>query len=767
MTVLMCVSKSFLEETYMLILITIILAVRCDVIQGHSDEQESLSLRLLVVVSTPSQHGQSEAWSIDTRAEDTATVPKWERGDEILLAALVAAEEINNSTMIQLSGYHLEIVPIVTTECNVNSVLVDYVENLETMKNTIGIIGYFCNNIANTFTSLIGTRPRRIYTMQISTSTDYPPRPESQMIGLGPYHALPPLITYAKALVSLLAQLGWSRLAVLKTGSYHDSYYSRLAETFGQLIGSNKVIYKSEVTDDHHQMFNLTELWRSGMKVVIGFLVPSHASKVICSAYREGLTWPDYVWIMVDNDIDDVLSCGENDTELMKEALEKVILAHRYPLFTSGDTVLPSGKNYRNYFKDRGINNEYWNVLYDSVWAIGLALNSSLEKIKSRNISLAAVKQDALHIVEEELANTAFQGASGFMNFSHSAVIQTAVGIFQFQQGQPVKLGLYNTSHHVLTLNTSLLGDIPSDELERVYEIYPLILTVLLSILAIAGLIFTTAVLFLFIHFRTEPEIKAASRYLSLCMFFGCYTLLLASLDYTILSGIIIPQENFAISAVACVLDVSLAAIGLDTVLATLFAKMLRIYHIFKKFGKVNRLWSDNGLLALIVFIVLVKIFFLMIWTSVDINHVVDVETIKANSAPPYYMVIQTCHCEYFGMWYALAFLYTGTLFTVLLLVAFNTRKIKRANFKDTKKVNLLIATLISVIIFSCTGWAILRFVENNASKAIVSIGFALTAVLCQSFLLVPKVIPPIRRCFERTITVEPGTISTEASQSK
>ena len=147
---------------------------------------------------------------------------------------------------------------------------------------------------------------------------------------------------------------------------------------------------------------------------------------------------------------------------------------------------------------------------------------------------------------------------------------------------------------------------------------------------------------------------------------------------------------------------------------------MLHTYHIFNKFGKVSRLWSDNGLFALIILIVLVKVIFLMIWTSMDINHVVDVESIEAN-VPPYYLVIQKCHCEYFGIWYALTFLYTGALFTVLLLVAFNTRKIKRANYKDTKKVNLLIASLIDVIIFSCSGWAILQFIDNNASKAILA----------------------------------------------
>ena len=746
----LCVSlMSFLEGNCVLFILflTIQLVNGYNITsQGHA-KQETVSLHLLVVVSMPSQV-----------TGDVVSVPKWEQGHDILPGVHAAIQEINRTLILHQNGYHLDIIPIpiITTECNVNSVLVDYVRNLVANRNIIGIVGYFCNNIGNTFASLIGGKPQQSYPIQISTSTDYPP--ELQMEDPS-QHVLPPLATYAKALVSLLSRLGWSKIAVLKTGAYHDTYYSRLTEAFGQIIGSHGIKYKNEISDD--RTLNLTELWRSGMKVIVGFLAPRHACKVVSSAYREGLTWPNYAWVMVDNDIDDLLSCGDNDSSL-KEALEKVILVHHYPLFASGDTVLPSGKKYRNYSKENGINNVYANVLYDSIWAIGLALNSSLELIKLRNLSLERIGQDALEIVKEELANTAFQGASGAVDFSQCTTIQSSVGMFQFQQGQMVKLGLYDTSHHLLTLNTSLLGNIPSDELRRVYEIYPLVLTVLLSIFAIAGLILTTVILTLFIYFRTEPEIKAASRYLSLCMFFGCYTLLLASLDYTILSGIVIPQDNFAISALACVLDVSLAAIGLDTVLATLFAKMLRIYHIFRKFGKVSHLWSDNGLFALIVFIVLIKAFFLTIWTSVDINHVVDVETIEADSVPPYYMVIQKCHCEYFGMWYALTFLYTGILFSVLLLVAFNTRKIKRANYKDTKKVNLLIATLIGVIIFSSTGWAILQFIDNNASKAIVSIGFALTGVLCQSFLVMPKVIPPIRRYFQKTFIVEPGTVSTE-----
>ena len=224
-------------------------------------------------------------------------------------------------------------------------------------------------------------------------------------------------------------------------------------------------------------------------------------------------------------------------------------------------------------------------------------------------------------------------------------------------------------------------------------------------------------------------------------MFVGCYTLSLASLHYTILSGAIIPQST-VIRILACTVDVSLSTIALDLVLATLFAKMLQVYHIFTKFGKVTRLWSDSGLFVLIIVTVLVKVAFLIIWTN---NHVIDVEIYEENGIPPYYTVMQKCDCKYFGMWYTFTLLYTGVLFFMLLVVAIKTRKIKRTSFKDTKKVNLLIATLISVIIFSSTDWALLQITDNNASKAIVSIAFALTPFLCQIFLMVPKVIHPMR----------------------
>ena len=60
----------------------------------------------------------------------------------------------------------------------------------------------------------------------------------------------------------------------------------------------------------------------------------------------------------------------------------------------------------------------------------------------------------------------AFQGATGLVNFSKHAAVQTSYGIFQFQHDQAIQVGMYQTSLNKLSLNTSLLGDIPSDKLK-------------------------------------------------------------------------------------------------------------------------------------------------------------------------------------------------------------------------------------------------------------------------------------------------------------
>ena len=87
-------------------------------------------------------------------------------------------------------------------------------------------------------------------------------------------------------------------------------------------------------------------------------------------------------------------------------------------------------------------------------------------------------------------------------------------------------------------------------------------------------------------------------------MFIGCYLLLASSLMHTITSGISVRKNNEPLRVFVCIFDIGCSGVGMNVVLATVVVKTLRIYHIFKKFGKVHHICSDLGLFVLIFSIV-------------------------------------------------------------------------------------------------------------------------------------------------------------------
>ena len=127
--------------------------------------------------------------------------------------------------------------------------------------------------------------------------------------------------------------------------------------------------------------------------------------------------------------------------------------------------------------------------------------------------------------------------------------------------------------------------------------------------------------------------------------------------------------------------------------------------------------------------------------------HLEDVETYQKEALPPHYEVVQQCRCRYLTFWSSSVFFYSGIILSLLLLIAFKTRKIKRENFKDTKKVNAYILSLFILICLFFSLWQVLRTVNQPiASKLIVGAAYGMAALFCQLFLFAPKTIPPFLR---------------------
>ena len=682
------------------------------------------------------------------QSDNVNLLPDWKKGEEILPGAHLAIKEINNLPDL-LCGYRLEVIPVRVPQCDLSKGIVPFVEELTSNHNNIaGIVGYFCHNVAWYFSQLSYHGITNV--VQISATSlnivDSPPHLQHSI--------LPIRESIVSATVQLMQKLEWNKVAVINN---QDSNFVDLKRAFLKAAQKHGIQIGIHLETFLSPNEHLQELQKFDIQIIVAFVPQSEAVDILCSAYLNGFKWPDYAWIFTEISKPEPLN-----VYCEVDAINNAIFLRLIHAKLNLQDVLPSRLNYSAYydayFEELGKSsaelnislqsNPYANVLYDSIWAFALTINKSESVLNERNLSFANINKDSRNeitdVFEDQLSQLSFRGTTGWLNFSHSAAaVQTSVELVQVQNGQSVHIGFYNRSLNQLFLNRSVLGVVPSDALDRIYVIYPIALTVILSFLIILCFGLTTASMFLFIYYRNEPAIKATSNTLSLFMFIGCYFLLTSSMFHNITSGTTVYGRRESLRTFICMFDISILSVGIDIILATVIAKTLRIYHIFKKFGKVSRVCSDQGLFTFISGIVSVKVVMLIVWACLDPAHVVDIELFVSQSVPPFFRVVQECQSKHHNIWLTVLFGYSTILGLVMVLLAVLTRKIKRKNYKDSKKINILVAALILDTCIGVPLWIIFRSITATIlSRLSYNIGSLIAAVLCQVLLILPKTVP-------------------------
>ena len=338
---------------------------------------------------------------------------------------------------------------------------------------------------------------------------------------------------------------------------------------------------------------------------------------------NEGFVYPHYTWILVETTVDSLVSANVLDPTIIYNASRGHIhlFAQTHPdnkslPLPSGDTIASLDTKYEFEFNE--VMKDYssrYNVtrympfesyLYDQVWALSLALNKSLPLLANRNLSIDnyTIGQHGItDVIEQQLANLSYQGASGWVEFNEHRTISTPIEIFWIlENGVEQHVGLYNPlspSGFLVNIETIQL---PGDTLPRIYRLIYLPVAILLYMLIAALIIFTTVQLILYLLYRDHKVIKATSPYLSLLMFVGCYLLCVAGTLNTALSTFVIPKKDFLILIRT---DFIIILNGFSFILITLFIKLLRIYRIFSsKLSKdLGKYWSNFPLLLTIVFL--------------------------------------------------------------------------------------------------------------------------------------------------------------------
>jgi hypothetical protein len=135
--------------------------------------------------------------------------------------------------------------------------------------------------------------------------------------------------------------------------------------------------------------------------------------------------------------------------------------------------------------------------------------------------------------------------------------------------------------------------------------------------------------------------------------------------------------------------------ISMPLILTTLLVKMLRVYRIFTLYKRVKPKvhTSECAHFLYTVAILSPNIAILVFWTLIDPNYTENTYV----EHPGFIIIEQRCKSDYIFVWLLLLLVYSFLLSIAVATVAIISRKIRLAQFKDTKKINFLIFSILFI----------------------------------------------------------------------
>ena len=342
--------------------------------------------------------------------DNNYTGHRWKNGEEILPGAQLAMKEINDHASTLLNGFYLNVIPVrVPSSCNFHEGSVPFIEALTSnRKNLVGVVGYFCSNLARQFSQVIDHE--EIIVPQISAFEIQ----DSDCTACPSHSILPSLKLSVKAAILLMQRLNWNRVAVISNTDLNHKItrgeFLMLAKEYEIDVALS--IRASQFTKEMSQNF-VQEMLAFGTKVVVAFVSPEEVVELVCSAHHYGLKWPNYAWIFLEIGTKEVVTvskvCPHFNLTVIR-AINNVLFLHSQFETSNSSQTLSSGKNFLAYYdaylkelKQTSTmlnvtlrSNPYAHVLYDGTWAFALVVSAIL---KNQNISQTSVNYKRRNIV--------------------------------------------------------------------------------------------------------------------------------------------------------------------------------------------------------------------------------------------------------------------------------------------------------------------------------------------------------------------------------
>ena len=567
---------------------------------------------------------------------------------------------------------------------------------------------------------------------------------------------------YVDAVLSIMNNFDWNRIAIV---------YNR-ARPFLRMVAlrirkrvlsspnkeviftaSGREIYRKQSFDEITQFLKN----RAGRVLIIA-LNRKQSAELLCRIAEERLVYPAFTAILINKfrmlNLQRLVKNCNKTTPLIKVGHGNIYL--HLPIQTKPDlsTILVSNISYRAYRKRlakefhkvkesygtyKGMHRRLrWaSVSHDEMWALTLAINNSLPILKSKNLSIDSYKigeHETTSVIAEELGKVSFQGASEYVKFTNRHVPHK-VKISQVNGTTLQEIGSYTPIIELDKVTYKLLLSIDS---RSVPDDVPVVVYILTSsfeatvfyVTAGLSILFTTLILGLLLYCRESREVKATSPYLSIVIIVGCYLLSASAIVITVQGHHVFDPNAIFILELTSIL---MHEFGTYLIYATLALKLLRIMHIFTTWKvKCAILWKDISLaLIAIGFSLLAFVNLIVLVPGFETVHTNEDIIVKEDTIVSQRSVKVEIHNYTISV---LIIVSKGIILFIILCLSTSTRRIDREQFKNTKKVNLLLLLLIFFEVMLNPAISIFY------SRRSVALGDIVSVMLVHALLFLPNI---------------------------
>ena len=630
----------------------------------------------------------------------------WEDAEEIVPSGYLALEQINNRTDI-LKDYTIELIEK-DGGCNIATRTVVGIAKsgiLDSSKPIVGIIGPSCTDSAVTVGSLTSREEVALISVHYGTypllgnRTEYP-----YAFGTLGSHGL-----YVGGVIGLVQDRQWKKVVILYTdGDLELREVFRSTERGINNLTDYEIAFSSAISQTY---LPLREIQDAYAPVIIVFAPVEITNMLLCMAHQEGLRYPTYQWVFIDRvllDFEDTeffydskyYNCSKSQISVSANAGVSFIFALRSSKDANGTLSRLSYEDYYHSYtekaKEQNVDPTVWaSPFYDSVWALALALNASLEDLRVMNFSLTKYgsgNPDITKIIARHMYELDFEGISGRINFDRETGFSSrTLLVTQFFDGDTRQAGFYGSGNFVIYSNYQ---DFVRGQFETRYEYVAVPVGIVFLIIIMITLPLTILAQIMNVIKSDYKTIKASSPRINHLAFVGYYLVVFSIILHTTTVTFMLTES---VQSTLCNMVPWSLSIGLSLLLGTLCLKTWRIYHIFLVAvnSKKGMLIHKDCFLILIILLQLpVDILVCTLWSTIDPFTVEETQPRFINEdGIPVIIQRKVCRSQYVYTWIGLLTGHKALILLLALSFALLARKVQWKGF-ETRNVAILVYVL-------------------------------------------------------------------------